>query len=208
MSSLVKVGVAECGVLLGLLLLGLLFIPGSYVFCRDQGSIISGILALIAGVVAYGGAMHAAKIQVAALKEQNAALKGENRRKLARDSIVAIRLLSGVVRGMKDDSKRIRDLLQQPQYMVPNAIAPTDWRQSIAKPPLAVVWNSLGLCGREIIETYLVLDAKVEEFARRDVPAAKYMREQLAGFMGAIDILASELDAEAKRCLDLLAENA
>jgi hypothetical protein len=43
--------------------------PG-YEFFRDQGSIIAGVLALAAGIIAYIGAIKAANRQVAALKEQ------------------------------------------------------------------------------------------------------------------------------------------
>lgn len=208
MSTLVKVGIAECGVLLGLLLLGLLFIPGSYVFCRDQGSIISGVLALIAGVVAYGGAMHAAKIQVAAVKEQNVALKNESRRKRAADGVSATRLLIGVVRRIRDDGKRLQGYLDLPQYSVANGIAPTNWRQLVAKPPLATVWNCLGLCNREAIELYLTLDARVEEFINSDAITVQSMRGQIGRFMGLIDALINELDDDAKRCFNILDEKA
>src|SRR5215470_10176631 len=41
-----------------------------YEFFRDQGSIIAGVLALAAGIIAYIGAIKAANRQVAVLKDQ------------------------------------------------------------------------------------------------------------------------------------------
>jgi hypothetical protein len=177
-----------------------------YAFLRDEGSIIAGLLALVAGGIAYAGAMRAARIQVDELRQQNSELKAENRRTLARDGIIAVRLLSGVVNRIKDDTKKLRELLEQPQYKGPNVSAPGDWRKLIRKPPLEVVWNNLGVCGREIIDGYLLLDSKIDEFAEHEIAGADYMSERVAAFDNLVGFLNDELDGEAQRCLAVLAE--
>jgi hypothetical protein len=42
-----------------------------YEFCRDQGSLVGGVLALVAGVLAYFGALKAANRQVTALRRRD-----------------------------------------------------------------------------------------------------------------------------------------
>ena len=66
---------------------------GLYDFFRDQGSMIAGLLALLAGVLAYGGSLQ----QVRVVREQNTELKSEARRNRAREGIIAVRLLDGVL---------------------------------------------------------------------------------------------------------------
>ena len=75
-----------------------------YEFCRDQGSIIGGLLALATGLPGFQRGVRAAGRQVAAvnaqteaLRQQNSDLKTESRRKLAREGIIAIKLLGSVL---------------------------------------------------------------------------------------------------------------
>ena len=75
-----------------------------YDFCRDQGSIIGGLLALAAGYLVFRGATRAADRQVAAahaqteaVRQQNRDLRNEGRHRQAQDGIVATKLLASVL---------------------------------------------------------------------------------------------------------------
>jgi hypothetical protein len=94
-----------------------------YDFLRDQGSIVAGMLALAAGFLAFEGAMRAAEKQVAAvntqteaLRQQNSDLQTEGRRRLAREAIIAIKLLGSVLRIVRGDVAKVKKLIEQPQY--------------------------------------------------------------------------------------------
>jgi hypothetical protein len=75
-----------------------------YDFCRDQGSIIGGLLALAAGYLVFRGTTRTADRQVAAanaqteaLRQRNRDLRNEGQRRQARDGIVATKLLASVL---------------------------------------------------------------------------------------------------------------
>ncbi len=85
-----------------------------YTFFQDQGNIVAGLLALLAGIVAYIGAWQAAKMQVRAVNEQteilrrqNSELRTENLRRLARESLIAIRVFSGVLNKIDTDVRQL-----------------------------------------------------------------------------------------------------
>jgi hypothetical protein len=71
-----------------------------YDFCRDQGSIIGGVLALIAGLLLYKGALKqvsAVDVQTKALKQQNADLRQAETQRRARETLGAVCLFSGII---------------------------------------------------------------------------------------------------------------
>jgi hypothetical protein len=94
-----------------------------YDFCRDQGSIIGGLLALVAGYLVFRGATRAGDQQVAAahaqteaLRQQNRDLRNEGRHRQAQDGIVATKLLASVLTIIRDDVDNLKQLLDQPRY--------------------------------------------------------------------------------------------
>lgn len=177
-----------------------------YDFCRDQGSIIAGVLALIAGCIAYRGAMRAAQQQVAAVnkqtdavQQQNRDLRNESQRRLAQNGIVAIKLLSSVLEIIKADITKLEQLLDQPQYFGIDKFAPTNYRQLIYKPPLNIVWDDLGACGTLVISNYILLDAKISQFMRTEVYAVSVIQNELQIIINIIDALNHELESDATR---------
>ena len=75
-----------------------------YDFCRDQGCIIGGLLALAAGYLVFRGTtrtadrqLAAANAQTEALRQQNRDLRSEGQRPQARDAVVATKLLASVL---------------------------------------------------------------------------------------------------------------
>ena len=154
-----------------------------YDFFRDQGSIIGGLLALAAGYLAFTGAMRAAEKQVTAanaqtgaLRQQNSDLKTESRRRLAREAIIATKLLGSVLLIVRADVAKVTKLLDQPVYFGPNMVAPATIRQLIYQLPLDIVWGNLGVCGTEVVNNYLLLDAKLDEFAKTHVCSRNHPR--------------------------------
>jgi hypothetical protein len=136
-----------------------------YDFCRDQGSIIGGLLALAAGYLVFRGTMRAADRQLAAahaqteaLRRQNSELRNEGQRRQARDAIVATKLLASVIGMIRNDVDKLKQLLEQHRYVGTNRIVPTNYRQLIYKPPLNIVWDDFGMCSPAIVGNYLQLD--------------------------------------------------
>jgi hypothetical protein len=105
-----------------------------YNFCRDQGAIIGGLLALAAGYLVFLATTRAAARQVAALtaqtealRQQNADLRNEARHRQARDGIVATKLLASVLAIIRADVDNLKQLLDQPRYAGTNRIVPTNY---------------------------------------------------------------------------------
>lgn len=184
-----------------------------YDFFRDQGSIIGGLLALAAGCLAFTGAMRAAGKQVTAvnaqteaLRQQNSDLKTENQRRLAREAIIAIKLLGSVLGIVRGDVAKVTKLLDQPVYFGPNKIAPANVRQLIYQLPLDIVWGNLGVCGTEVVNNYLLLDAKLDEFAKIQVYSVDIIKNELQIITNLLDFLERELENDVARCNAVLLE--
>ena len=86
-----------------------------YDFCRDQGSIIGGLLALAAGYLVFRGTTRTADRQVAAanaqteaLRQQNRDLRNEGQRRQGRDGIVATKLLASVLGIIINDVDKLK----------------------------------------------------------------------------------------------------
>jgi LysR substrate binding domain len=95
-----------------------------YDFCRDQGSIIGGLLVLAAGFLVFSSVRHAADRQVAAVnaqteavRQQNRDLRDDARRRQARDAIVALKLLASILAIIRNDVDRLKQLLEQTRYV-------------------------------------------------------------------------------------------
>jgi hypothetical protein len=83
---------------------------------------------------------------------------------------------------------------------------PSDWRKLIRKPALSTVWDKLGVCGRETINNYLILDAKIDEFIERDISGVHPIKNSLAEFTNFVTVLRDELEGEAQRYDTVLSE--
>jgi hypothetical protein len=184
-----------------------------YDFCRDQGGIIAGLLALAAGYLVFRGTTRAADRQVAALtaqtealRQQNRDLRNETRRRQARDGIVATKLLGSVLGIIRNDVDKLKQLLDQPRYSGTNRIVPTNYRQLLYKPPLNIVWDDLGMCSPDIVANYLQLDARLSEFARTQVYAVDIMQNELQVIADILALLERELESDAARHNNLLLE--
>jgi hypothetical protein len=186
-----------------------------YDFCRDQGSIIGGLLALAAGYLVFRGVTRAGDRQVSAaraeseaLRQQNRDLRNEGRHRQAQDGIVATKLLVSVLTIIRNDVDNLKQLLDQPRYAGTNRIVPPNYRQLIYKPPLNIVWDDLGMCSSDIIGHYLRLDARLSEFARTQVYAVDIMQNELQIIADILALLEQALENDAARHNNLLLETA
>jgi hypothetical protein len=184
-----------------------------YEFCRDQGSIIGGLLALVAGYLVFRGATRAADRQVLAahaqteaLCQQNRNFRNEGRHRQARDGIVATKLLASVLTIIRNDVDNLKQLLDQPRYAGTTRIVPTNYRQLIYKAPLNIVWDDLGMCSPDIVGYYLQLDAKISEFARTQVYAVDIMQNELQVIADILALLEQAVESDAARHNNLLLE--
>jgi hypothetical protein len=184
-----------------------------YDFCRDQGSIIGGLLALAAGYLVFRGTTRTADRQVAAanaqteaLRQQNRDLRNEGQRRQGWDGIVATKLLASVLGIIINDVDKLKELLDHPRYTGTNRIVPTNYRQLLYKPPLNIVWDDLGMCGPDIVGNYLQLDARLSEFARSQVYAVDIMQNELQVIADILVLLEQELQSDAARHNNLLSE--
>ncbi|MGA8611314.1 MAG: hypothetical protein WB760_06300 [Xanthobacteraceae bacterium] len=177
-----------------------------YDFCRDQGSIIGGLLALAAGYLVFRGTTRAADRQVAAahaqteaLRQQNRDLRDEGPQRQARDGVVATKLLASVLAIIRNDVDNLKQLLDQPRYAGTNRIVPTNYRQLIYKPPLNIVWDDLGMCSPDIVRNYLRLDARISEFARTQIYAIDIMQHELQVIADILALLERDLESDTAR---------
>jgi hypothetical protein len=184
-----------------------------YDFSGFIGSIIAGLLALVAGYIVYRGATRAAEQQVAAMnaqteavRQQNRYLLNENQRRLAQDGVVAAKLLRSVFGLIRDDVTKLSQLLAQPQYVGPNRLVPASYRQLIYKPALSLVWDDLGACGSQVISNYLTLDAKISAFMRTQIYTVDVMQNELQMIIDILDALDRELEGGAARHNNVLSE--
>ena len=177
-----------------------------YDFCRDQGSIIGGLLALAAGYLVFRGARRAADRQVSAAhaqteasRQQNRDLRNEGRRRQAQDGIVAAKLLASVLTIIRNDVDNLKQLLDQPRYAGTTKIVPPNYRQLIYKPSLNIVWDDLGRCSPDVVGHYLRLDARLSEFARSQVYAVDIMQNELQVIADILALLEQAVESDAAR---------
>ena len=190
-------------------------ISALYDFCRDQGAILGGLLALAAGYLVFRGTTRAGDRQLAALtaqtealRQQNRDLRSEGQQRQARDGIVATKLVASVLAIIKNDVDTLKQLLDQPRYAGTNRIVPANYRQLIYKPPLNIVWDDLGMCSPEIIGNYLQLDARLSAFARTQVYAVDLIQTELQVIADIVALLERDLESGAAQHDIVLSETA
>lgn len=177
-----------------------------YDFCRDQGGIIGGLLALAAGYLVFSSVRRSADQQVTAVNAQTEAVRQQNRdlrdkarHRQARDAMVALKLLGSVLAIIRDDVDRLKQLLEQPRYGGTNRIVPTNYRQLLYRPSLSILWDDLGMCSPQTISNYLRLDAGLAEFVRSQVYVVDIMQNEVQEISDILELLERELANDTAR---------
>ena len=131
----------------------------AYEFLRDQGSFIGGLLALVAGLLLYC----VGRQQVRAAKTQILQLKRDRLRNFARESLIAGRLLDGILETVAHNIDSVdkfgNDLSNVIGLDTTNKI-----REALKQPPLYQVMEYLGQFNIEAIGAYYLLCDRIDQF--------------------------------------------
>jgi hypothetical protein len=162
----------------------------------------AGMLALTAGLLAYV----VGRQQVDAVEKQNHWLRRSERRRMARDGIIATRLIDAMLIRMRDDIAKMRKVLEQDQYRKVNATVPSDFSRLIHKPDISVVWDQLGRCDPDTIRSYMDLDAEIGQYWDRPIHGRQYHQDKLNTFGSIVNLLRDSLEGQARQCMNILLE--
>jgi hypothetical protein len=165
---------------------------GTFLF--NWQPLLAGVLALAAGVLAYCAGLRQAR----AVEEQNRELKRKERRQVAREGIVATRLIDGILAKIENEIARVNTLLDQPSYQKPGAIAPADCNRLIQKPNISVVFDKLGMCSQEIIAKYMELDAEIEQYREHNIGGVPHHLCAMKKFRMLVKFLRDSLDQQVQ----------
>jgi hypothetical protein len=124
-----------------------------YKLLQDQGSIIAGILAVLAGLVAYCAGrqqVRAVEDQTEAVRNQNEELKRSERRRLARETLIAIRLFDGILATVAHNIDAIPEFGNDSRELGLNGT--NGIRRKLAALMLDPVIDQLGNLNREFID--------------------------------------------------------
>ena len=133
-------------------------------------SLLAGFFALSAGLLAF----IVGRQQIAVLQEQNRELRIKERRSLARESLIAGRLLEGVLANLSDT---LNVAIGQ---IGPNSgagIGPKEANEIVGKVancPIEPILSQLGLCDGDIIRNYIVLASEIQVY-KTEVSGRNYI---------------------------------
>jgi hypothetical protein len=180
-----------------------------YDFLKDQGSLIAGLLAFSAGVLAYC----AGRAQADAVEKQNVELRRSELRRLARSILVAVRLLDGVLAGMEEDIEseityvsRGVEVAQGNGQNVAAVLAGAS-RKRIRKPEIQIVWEQLGYLDPEWINNYMAMDREISKLWSAEVkndPTINSMLNEFRKLQTVVRSLRGALETDARRTNDVL----
>jgi hypothetical protein len=123
-------------------------------------SIIAGVFALIAGVLAYW----AGRSQIRILLQQNADLRIRERRQLARDALIAGRLLEGVLASLQDTLEiAFRQFGPDDRRKIPSDEADSICIK-IGRCLVETLVEQIGLCDTDVMRNYFSLNGEIEQY--------------------------------------------
>jgi hypothetical protein len=137
----------------------------AYQLLKDQGSIVGGLLAFVAGLLVY----RSGRAQATAVNKQYEEFKETEALRLARSSVVAARMMDGVLAGIEDDLEREEAYVSHQQNQtITDVMAHAAWIR-IRKPELLVVWELLSVLDRSIAKDYMTLDREIAKRCTTDI---------------------------------------
>jgi hypothetical protein len=179
-------------------------------------ALLAGVLAFLAGVKGANATRSAAQIEAAATAEQTAALKQQNadlcraeRRRLARESLTAARLLAASLEMTSNEVEKARLSFSpgSPDSIIEEPSA-SGIRQIVHKPQFAAdLWARVGNLNREILSPLLNLDAQIDQMRGQSGPTpANVLTEQLNSLSAIVGSLRELAADEEKRAVTALSE--
>lgn len=181
-----------------------------YELLKDQGSLIAGLLAFAAGILVY----RTGRAQVKAAKEQNADLRRIEKRRLARSSLIAIRLLDGVLSEVGDDiNNEIEYVAHSTEVAAKgngsnvDALLASGSRKRVRRLEVGMVWGQLGTLDPEWIKNYMSLDRELLNLSSKDKksdPTINSMLNEYRVLLAKVENLRDALGNDARKVNDVL----
>jgi hypothetical protein len=150
---------------------------GLWKLLYDWQTLLAGAAAIFGGWLAYRAGVKqatatgdAAAIQIqaiatqtAALEQQNAQLRRADQRRLARESLIAARMLDASLEVVANDIGTARSSFgAEPRDGQIDEPTANSVRHAVGKPGFAYLWEKLGILDREIAVPFLTLEAAIE----------------------------------------------
>jgi hypothetical protein len=195
---------------------------GTWAVLYDWQAAIAGGTALIAGGLAFWAGVKQAKEtrrsaqieaaataeQTAALKQQNADLRRAERRRLARESLTAARLLAASLEMTSDEVEKARSsftLGSPPQIIDASFIQ----QIVVSKPRFSAdLWARAGILNREILSPLLNLEAQIDQMHSHQSTGvrADFLAAQLNSLSVIVRSLCELAADDEKKAVTILSE--
>jgi hypothetical protein len=144
--------------------------------------------------------------QVEAVEKQNFQLRVSERRRLARDGLVAARLFDGIILNVARDIEAIDTFGNDPNNTVGDSET-NRIRQKLKAPPLYEIIEQLGKLNREAIGNYFLLCSSIDSFRIKTAAEnAAALKTELNGIRNLVSFLRKEVAGDAKKADDVLFE--
>ena len=180
-------------------------------YLYDWQTIVAGVFALVAGYMAYAAGHEQARL----VEQQNTHLQQGDRRRLARSSLVSVRLLDGALAGIEayinaevafiGTTTGITE--RDGQNVIADHAAAS--RNRIKIPELSLIWDQLGNMNPEWIGNYMSLHREVLRLTgpgQRQNLKLNSMLDEYRSALAIVDWLRRELECEAGKANATLAE--
>lgn len=159
-------------------------------------AVFGGWLAYRAGVRQANETQNAARLQIEAMAKQSAILTRQNeelRRTLARETLIAARMLDASMEVVAGDIQTARSRFSGPADGHIDEPRANQIRHSVGKPGFAYLWEKVGMLDREIAVPFLELEASID----------RLRAQEGATFVGGLTDKLENLSVFVERILDL-----
>jgi hypothetical protein len=169
-----------------------------------SAAIFGGLLAYLAGVRQANATKEGAKLQTqavttqtAALKEQNSDLRRAEQRGLARERLVATRMLDASLQVIAESLQKARSLFGGPDEGEIDKETAALVCDTIEKPGFAYLWEKVGILDRDIAVAFLNLEAAIDRMrAQRGATRVAGMVARLDNLSNLVEPLRKLADGE------------
>jgi hypothetical protein len=189
----------------------------------DWQTLITGFLAVGGGVLAYGAGVKQANAtlggaaiqsqatgaQTAALEKQNAELRLGEQRRLAREALVAARMLYASMGIVASDIANASARFSGPPTGEIDGVTANQIREAVSRPHFAYLWERVGNLDRdEIVVAFLALEAAMDQIqAERGTTRIGPLKERLDNLSRSVEHLRDLASREIERATGILSAN-
>jgi len=187
----------------------------------DWQTLLAGAAAIFGGWLAYRAGVkqatatrdastvqiQAIDMQTAALEQQNAELRRADQRGLARESLIAARMLDASLEVVANDIENARSLFgPEPRDGYIDEPTANFVRHAVGKPGFAYLWQKVGILDREIAVPFLTLEAAIDRMrAERGATIVSGLTDRLDRLSVLVERLRDLAGGEVGRATAILA---